>query len=135
LRGTCIEIVSRRSPIVGRVVWVKDGYFGVATQDRVDLSATTGAESPVNDRRAGDRRASDGQASAWTGPDRRVSDRRAAEAARIAHSADRSRAFSSLLQFGFTVAGCAFVAGFAANAAYENLSNTIGAVASGLETP
>ncbi len=62
--GTIIEIRRIHHVIVGRVVWQNGGYFGVRTQDRIDIDGIVAAKppthkpgaEPVSDRRAATRR-------------------------------------------------------------------------------
>lgn len=44
-RGAYIEICGPAATLVGRVAWVRNGYFGVRTQDRIDVdSALSGGK-------------------------------------------------------------------------------------------
>ena len=61
-RGTVIEIRRIHHVIVGRVVWQKDAYFGIRTQDRIDIDGVVTARPPLqkpargqDERRAADR--------------------------------------------------------------------------------
>jgi hypothetical protein len=61
-RGTVIEIRRIHHVIIGRVVWQKGAYFGVRTQDRIDIDGILAAKPPTDkpapsqdDRRAADR--------------------------------------------------------------------------------
>lgn len=61
--GTVIEIRRIHHIIVGRVVWQNGSYFGVRTQDTIDIDGMLAAKppthkpgtAPVSDRRAADR--------------------------------------------------------------------------------
>lgn len=47
-RGTVIEIRRIHHVIIGRVVWQKDGYFGIRTQDRIDIDGIVSAKPPTH---------------------------------------------------------------------------------------
>ncbi|MGR6327453.1 PilZ domain-containing protein [Sphingomonas sp. XXL09] len=86
--GTVIELRRVHHVIVGRVVWEKDQYFGVRTQDRLDVDAIVDAKPPAFK-----------PGSEPTRDDERRSAPRRITAASIAEREARSRRFSSVFQF------------------------------------
>ena len=87
-RGTVIEIRRIDHVIVGRVVWQKDSYFGVRTQDRIDIDGIVAARPPLHK------------------PTRGNDDRRTAQrpSLSVVDRADRSRRFARAFQFGMMIA-------------------------------
>lgn len=88
--GTVIEIRRVHHIVIGRVVWVKDQYFGVRTQDRIDIDAILEAKPPAHRPGAAP---CEKQADA----DRRATARKIGHA-HIADQAERSRLFASVFQ-------------------------------------
>ncbi|WP_254287780.1 hypothetical protein [Sphingomonas liriopis] len=84
--GTIIEIRRIHHIIVGRVVWQKGPYFGVRTQDRIDIDGVVSAKPPAH---------KPGSEPGATGPDRR-GERRVVP---IAEREARSRRFAARFQF------------------------------------
>lgn len=82
--GTVIEIRRVHHIIVGRVVWQSGGYFGVRTQDAIDMDGIVSAKPPAHKPGTVD-----------TG-DRRTAQRRTLP---IADREARSRRFASGFQF------------------------------------
>ena len=82
--GDYVEIRRGQSVIIGRALWKKDRFFGVRTQDRIDLAALQGEPA---------------RPGAVPGIERRTRDRFKQDAA-VARSLERDRAFSRMFQFG-----------------------------------
>ncbi|WP_203311466.1 MULTISPECIES: PilZ domain-containing protein [Sphingomonas] len=97
--GTVIELRRIHHVIVGRVVWEKDQYFGIRTQDRIDIDAIVEAKPPAF---------KPGTAVA-DGAERRA-DSRKITAASIVDREARSRRFSATFQFAILL-GVVAVAG------------------------
>lgn len=93
--GTVIEIRRIHHVIVGRVVWQNGVYFGVRTQDRIDIDGILAAKPPARKPEAV---TDDG--------DRRGASRSPMS---VADRAERSRRMSSLFQFGVAIAVVAAV--------------------------
>ncbi len=106
--GTYVEIRRGRAVIIGRAVWQKDRFFGVRTQDRIDIAVLQGA--PDGEGRASGQR-----------NDRRQADRYRQDAV-VARSLERNRALSRLLQFGLLVLGAGLAAWIVAAAVYSVLA-------------
>ena len=87
-RGTVIEIRRIHHVIIGRVVWQKGAYFGVRTQDRIDIDGIVAAKPPVDKP-------------APAGDDRRAADRPSAS---IAEREARSRHLARMVQFAVMIA-------------------------------
>ena len=87
-RGTIVEIRRIDHVIVGRAVWQNGSYFGVRTQDRIDIDGIVAARPPLHK------------------PAQGRDDRRAASrpSASIADRAARSRHLSRAVQFVVTIA-------------------------------
>lgn len=92
--GTIVEIRRIHHVIVGRVVWQKGLYFGVRTQDRIDIDGIVAARPPAHkpDR---------------SGADRRTTDRPTAS---IADREAGSRRFARAFQFAVAIAVVGVVA-------------------------
>ncbi len=122
--GTVIEIRRVHHVIVGRVVWQSDGYFGVRTQDVIDIDGIVAAKPPAHKPvRAGE---GDG--------DRRAATRRAIP---LAEREARSRRFAAGFQFAVLVIAIGAAAVFAAQRVGGLLSRpfaTIGAHLDGSAT-
>ncbi|WP_208404064.1 hypothetical protein [Sphingomonas insulae] len=86
-RGTVIEIRRIHHVIVGRVVWQKGAYFGVRTQDRIDIDGIVAARPPLHKP-------------GHDGDDRRVAARSAAS---IADREAASRRVSRIVQFAVMI--------------------------------
>ncbi len=84
--GTVIEIRRIHHIIVGRVVWAKGQYFGVRTQDKIDIDGIVSAKPPAQE--AGD------EAGA-SGPDRRGANRAVSSPSGRPRAAASPRASSS----------------------------------------
>ncbi len=87
--GTVIEIRRIHHIIVGRVVWQSGGYFGVRTQDAIDMDGIVSARPPAHKPGAADP------------GDRRAATRRPAS---IAEREARSRRFAAGFQFAVLIA-------------------------------
>lgn len=87
-RGTVVEIRRIDHVIVGRVVWQNDSYFGVRTQDRIDIDGIVAARPPLHKP-------------AHSRDDRRAASRPSAS---IADRAVRNRHLSRAFQFVVTIA-------------------------------
>lgn len=87
-RGTVVEIRRIDHVVIGRVVWQNGSYFGIRTQDRIDIDGIVAAKPPLHK------------------PARSCDDRRAVSrpSASIADRADRSRHLSRAFQFVVTIA-------------------------------
>ena len=105
-RGTYLEIRRGANVIVGRVMWRKDRFFGVRTQDMIDLAALSAAPQRRDPRAA---------SAAARGPERRGVERLGGDVA-TARRLERNRERSRLVQF--VVLGSAAIAAGAA-VAYE----------------
>jgi len=91
-RGTVIEIRRIHHVIVGRVVWQSGAYFGVRTQDRIDIDGIVAAKPPLHKPVRGS-------------DDRRVSEREPSPSpAAIADREERSRQFARVFQFAVMIA-------------------------------
>lgn len=110
--GTVIELRRVHHVIVGRVVWEKDQWFGVRTQDRMDIDAIVEARPPAF-KPGSEPAASD---------DRRAAPRKVT-AASIADREARSRRFSAAFQFA--ILGAA--AGLAALLVAERVGHVLSA--------
>jgi len=82
--GTVVEIRRIHHIIVGRVVWQNGGYFGLRTQDAIDMDGIVAARPPAEKPGAGD------------AGDRRAAHRRPASTAEREAS---SRRFAAAFQF------------------------------------
>jgi hypothetical protein len=87
-RGTIVEIRRIHHVIVGRVVWQKGAYFGIRTQDRIDIDGIVAAKPPLHKPDTG------------SNDDRRVADRPGAS---VAEREAASRRFARLFQFAVMI--------------------------------
>lgn len=87
--GTVIEIRRVHHIVIGRVVWAKDQYFGVRTQDRIDIDAILDAKPPAHRPGAPCEKQADA--------DRRATARKISHA-HVSDQAERSRLFASIFQ-------------------------------------
>lgn len=123
--GTVIEIRRIHHIIVGRVVWQKGAYFGVRTQDRIDVDGVVAAKPPAQ-KPGSEGAATDSQ-------DRRAARRAVPAAEREA----QSRRFAARFQFMALSLAIGFVALIAAEQVFGLLSRpfaTIGAHLDGSAT-
>lgn len=109
--GTYVDIRRGTQVVIGRVMWRKDRFFGIRTQDRLDLDAI------VNEPRLTARP----QRKDVGAPDRRSRDRLVAEA-RIGQKVERSRQISMLMQFVVVLALGAAAAVLIGDHAYRLLA-------------
>ena len=115
--GTYVDIRRGTLVVIGRVMWRRDRFFGVRTQDRISVGVL------VNEPR---------RATAPAGtPERRAEARHLADA-RVARRIERNRQLSSLLQYG-SMAGAALVfASLVAVHLYGFLNDSLGSVRAAL---
>ncbi|WP_375391415.1 hypothetical protein [uncultured Sphingomonas sp.] len=104
--GTYLEIRRGTNIIVGRVMWRKDRFFGVRTQDAIDLAALSAAPQRRDPRAA---------SAPARGPERRGMERLGRDVA-TARRLERNRELSRLFQF-VVLGSAAIAAGVAV--AYE----------------
>lgn len=117
--GAYVEIRRGTQIIIGRVMWAKDRYFGLRSQEKLPVQAII-AEPRLTSRphvAKADGAATDGAKAG----ERRSGDRLAAEN-RAAHQAERSRALASMIQFGALACAGLGIAGWAASAVHGLLS-------------
>ncbi len=120
--GDYIDIRRGTLIIIGRVMWRKDRFFGVRTQDRISVQTIVGEP----------RRAAAGAAPDPAGQgDRRLSSRLVQEA-RAACNVERSRVISSAIQYGFLACGAVAAALFVATQVHEMLASPLHAVETAL---
>lgn len=116
--GTVVEIRRVHHVVIGRVVWQKGAYFGVRTQDPIDIQGIVSAKPPTHKPvrsdapGAGDRRA-----------ERRVS---------IAEREAQSRRFAAKFQFAVMIVVIGVVAVFAAQGVGTLLSRPFSAIGAAL---
>ncbi|NJC33649.1 hypothetical protein GGR88_001123 [Sphingomonas jejuensis] len=118
--GSYVDIRRGTHVIIGRVVWRKDRFFGVRTQDRLDI------DSIVNEPRLAKR-----PQAQQTPAERRTQSRLLAEAV-IADRVEKSRKLSSALQFGLMVLAGLAVSAIAATEVYEVLAKPFASVGSAI---
>ena len=109
--GSYVEIRRGRNVIIGRAVWKKDRFFGVRTQDPIDLPALQ------REPRQG-----------MEGPDGAVERRTEArfkQDAVTARALERSLAMSRAVQFGLVAFAAAAASAVIATAAYRSLAAPI----------
>ncbi len=106
--GDYIEIRRGRNVIIGRAVWRKNQFFGVRTQDRIDLGALQTAPAQAGGSPA-------------PGIERRSEDRFRQDAV-VARTMERNRALSRLFQFGFLALAVGVAAVMVASTVYDVLS-------------
>ncbi|MCU6454393.1 hypothetical protein LPN01_09920 [Sphingomonas sp. A2-49] len=87
--GTIVEIRRIHHVIVGRVVWQKGLYFGIRTQDRIDIDGIVAARPPAH------------KPDTRSGTDRRNADRPSVS---IADREAGSRRFARAFQFAVAIA-------------------------------
>ena len=116
--GTYVEIRRGTQIIIGRVMWAKDRYFGLRSQEKLPIQAII--SEPRLASRPHVARADAAQDAGQTA-ERRSGSRLAAEN-RAAHQAERSRALASMIQYGALACAGLGVAGWAAGAVYGLLS-------------
>ncbi|WP_139198099.1 PilZ domain-containing protein [Sphingomonas gellani] len=119
--GDYIDIRRGTLVIIGRVVWAKDRFFGVRTQDRISVDALVGEP----------RRATRPPAAVEAPGERRSATRYASEA-QAAHRAERSRQMSSFMQYGLLVCVALIVALAAGSHVYGLLDQSMGSVSAAL---
>lgn len=123
--GDYLDIRRGTLVIIGRVVWAKDRYFGVRTQDRISVDALVGEPRRTTRPPAGEQ------------PERRGTTRYASEA-QAAHRAERSRQLSSVMQYGLLVCAAVVAAVAAGSHVYGLLDSSmasVGAALGGQEQP
>ncbi len=120
--GTVIELRRIHHIIVGRVVWEKDQYFGIRTQDKLDIDAIVEAKPPAF---------KPGTAGAEMGEDRRGANRRIT-AVSVTEREARSRRFSAAFQFVILIGVAAIAALFLAERMGQVLSRPLAAVSAEL---
>jgi hypothetical protein len=106
--GAYVEIRRGQAVIIGQAVWKKNQFFGVRTQDRIDLAVLQGQPA-----RNGD--------AAGAKVERRSEDRFRKDAA-IARTLERDRAFARLFQFGILAFAVAAASVMVASSVYGVLS-------------
>ena len=118
--GEVIEIRRINHIIVGRIVWQKGPYFGVRTQDKIDIDGIVAAKPPAH------KPGTDGPAG--------EQDRRgAARVIPIAEREAQSRRFAARFQFAIMIIGIAAGALIAAHYVSGVLSRPLEAVSAGLD--
>lgn len=94
--GAYIEIRKQMMVVVARAVWVRDGFFGIRTQDRVDLDELLeNAKAKPREWKPGER-------------EERRTERRPEEVA------ERSRRFAARFQFAAAIGAVVLIAGWMA---------------------
>ncbi len=115
--GAYIEIRKTFMTIVARAVWVRDGFFGIRTQDDVDFD-----ELMENAK---------GPPVGWKpGTDRRAADRAAQH--RPADTAERGRQFARAFQFVAVIGAVIGAAGLLAHSLWSTLMHFVEPVARAL---
>ncbi len=119
--GTVIEIRRVHHIIVGRVVWQSGSYFGVRTQDPIDVDGVVSATPPSlkPDATAGE-----------MGVDRRVAGRRRPS---IGEREAQSRRFSAAFQFAVLTIAIGSAALFVAHQVGNILSRPFAAIGAHLD--
>ena len=121
--GSYIEVRRGTIVIVGRVMWGKGRFFGVRTQDRISVKSLineprlAGRPQPKVEDAKGERRA----------------ETRLAHEARMARNVERSRAFSSMLQYAGIVLAIITAIGLGGSAIYGAVSDQVVTVTHALE--
>jgi hypothetical protein len=115
--GTVIEIRRIHHIVVGRVVWQKGAFFGVRTQDPIDIQGIVTAQPPAHKPQRSD-----------AGED----DRRAVRRVPAAEREAQSRRFASAFQFVVLIAAVGAAALFAAQEVGSVLSRPFAAVGAAL---
>lgn len=121
--GSYVEIRRGTIVIVGRVMWQKDRFFGLRSQDRLSVQGL------VNEPRLAQRP----QQAKDSDQGERRADRRLAHEARLARSVERSRAFSSAFQFVIIALVGVSIAAAAAHSVYGMLQRPADAIGQALE--
>lgn len=98
--GTIVEIRRIHHIVVGRVVWQSDGYFGIRTQDPIDIQGIVSAKPPAEKPQRGDAPTMD--------------DRRAARRVPAAEREAQSRRFAAAFQYVVLILAIGTAAIFAA---------------------
>lgn len=99
--GTVIEIRRVHHIVIGRVVWSSDKYFGVRTQDRIDVDAILDAKPPAH-------RPGSAPGEQHADAERRAFARKISQAS-LADRTERNRVLASAFQF-FVIGAAAVVA-------------------------
>jgi hypothetical protein len=115
--GTVIEIRRIHHIVVGRVVWQKGAFFGVRTQDPIDIQGIVTAQPPAHKPQRSD-----------AGED----DRRAVRRVPAAEREAQSRRFASAFQFVVLIVAVGAAALFAAQEVGSVLSRPFAAVGAAL---
>lgn len=113
-KGSYVELRRGNQLIIGRVVWSKDRFFGIRTQDKLDIPAI------INEPRLARRPQGRGPSTPAL-VDRRRETRMDADA-RLARQFERSRHYSSVLQFALFAVAALSAAGLAAMQVHEVLA-------------
>lgn len=100
-RGTYVEVRRGSHVIVGRVIWVKAGRFGLCAQDRLEIDSLIANDSPAKNCAGGTGGAT---------VERRRHPRSEGLEWRYAQSRDKGRAleFASIAGLAFLLAACAY---------------------------
>ena len=117
--GSYVEIRRGRNVIIGRAVWKKDRFFGVRTQDRIDLLALQADPTQTRGRSGADQ--PDGVT------ERRREDRFKRDAA-MARTLERNIAISRNIQFGLIGSVAVVASVVIATAAYNALTGPFGRI-------
>lgn len=124
--GDYLDIRRGTLVIIARVVWRKDRFFGVRTQDRISVDALVGEpRRTTKPTQPGDQAA-----------DRRSSSRYVTEA-KAAHRLERSRQISSAMQYvllGGTALAAALAVGSQVYGLLDHSMGQVSSVLSGQET-
>lgn len=121
--GSYVDIRRGSHVIIGRVVWKKDRFFGVRTQDRLDIDGL------INEPRIAKR-----PQAQQTEAERRAQSRLLAEAV-IADKVEKSRKLSSALQFGLMMVAGLAVSAIAASEVYDVLAEPLSTVGAAMGGP
>jgi len=116
--GTVVEIRRIHHVVIGRVVWQKGPYFGVRTQDPIDIQGIVTAQPPAHKPQRSD-----------AGDD----DRRAVRRVPAAEREAQSRRFASAFQFVVLIVAVGAAALFAAQEVGSVLSRPFAAVSAALD--
>ena len=118
--GTVIEIRRIHHIIVGRVVWAKGQYFGVRTQDKIDIDGIVSAKPPAQ---------KPGTEAGTSGSDRRGANR----AVSVAEREAKSRRFAARFQFVVMLIGIGAAGLIAVQYVSGVLSTPLAAVSAALD--
>ena len=116
--GTVIEIRRIHHIVVGRVVWQNGAFFGVRTQDPIDIDGIVSAKPPAHKPQRGD------------DP---VADRRAERRVPPAEREAQSRRFAAAFQFVALLVAIGVVGVFAARHVGAILSRPLASVGAALD--